>query len=136
MNDSKWTHTFFETRLRSTEKIKSSTYVQNPPALSQKPSKSIAGTHAQMLPRNIIHTRAINFVVASSKVPVRGTSRARHVKHGATTLLSFRPANFLTTAAYSFVFAVWGCDQSCSSIRNLSAGALYTATKMASIGSP
>ena len=87
-----------------------------------------------MLPRNIVHARAINFVLAttpstykalgvaaSSKVTgaVRATSRE------AQRFLALGPASFLTTAAYSFVFAVWGCDQSCLSIRKLSAGALY-----------
>ena len=65
--------------------------------------KSIASSHAQMRPRNIIHARVITFVytrdhaqrlkalgvVASTKVQlvqvlVRAISRARHVKHHAS----------------------------------------------------
>ena len=56
--------------------------------------KSIASTHAQMRPRNIIHARAITFVLATTPSVLgagRGResvstytatgSRARHVKH-------------------------------------------------------
>ena len=28
-------------------------------------------------------------------------------------VLSFRAESFSTTATYSFIFAVWGCDQNC-----------------------
>ena len=43
----------------------------------------------------------------------------------ALQFLALEPVSFSTTAAYSFVFAVWGCDQIGFSIRKLSAGALY-----------
>ena len=47
--------------------------------------KSIASTHAQMRPRNIIHARAITFVLATTAiVQLRAISRARHVKHHAS----------------------------------------------------
>ena len=92
--------------------------------------KWIASTHAQMLPRNIFTRAQLTSysrprpvpkalgVVASSKVP------RVHVTWS-TTLLSNRASKFLTTVAYSFVFAARECDQTCLSIRILSGGALY-----------
>ena len=43
----------------------------------------------------------------------------------APRFLALEPESFSTTAAYSFVSSVWGCDQICLSIRKLSAGALH-----------
>ena len=87
--------------------------VQNPRCVT-KP-KPIASTHTQMCPR-IAHLLSIASMKLAAKI-LRGWARV-HVTWS-TTLLSFRAERFLTTAAYSFVFIVWGCDRVCLSMRTI-----------------
>ena len=102
--------------------------------------KSIASTHAQMHPRNIIHERArlAQLISYSRPRPAhlgagRGSeyenmsSRACHVKHAPCTLqlLSFRASKPFDNSSLLVRFRCLEVDQSCLSIRKLSAGALY-----------
>ena len=92
--------------------------------------KSIASTHAQMHPRNIIHARAqysASCILATTPSALKALGVVASIKlactsHVAPRFLTLEPVSFSTTAAYSFVFAV---DHLYLSIRKLSAGALY-----------
>ena len=53
------------------------------------------------------------------------------MSHEAPRFLALEPVSFSTTAAYSFVFAVWRCNQTCLSMWDLSAGALYLRPRIA-----
>ena len=79
---------------------------------------SIASTHAQMHPRNIIHARArlarnTNFILAITPSTFLALGVVASIKYElacmsceAPRFLALEPVSFSTTEAYSFVFAV------------------------------
>ena len=74
-----------------------------------------------------MHPRRINAHASLARDTVlMEISELTCMSREAPRFLALERVSFSTTAAYSFVFAVWGCDQICLSIQKLSAGALYS----------
>ena len=96
-----------------------------PSALSQNLSQLLA--RRRWCIRAILSTRArgCNFILATTPSACTGAGRGREYYEyesrvhltWSTTLLSLASKFFDNSSLYSFVFAVWGCDQICLSIR-------------------
>ena len=95
--------------------------------------KSIASTrntihaYARVAQCSVLYFVCTNFILATTPSTFRRWVWSRELacmSREAPRFLALE-LSFSTTAVYSFVFAVWGCDQTCLSIRKISAGALY-----------